>query len=145
MHGLNYFIPCHVKDRVIAYIGLGRTENGDYLTSEDIDLLGEALVAGESPCQRGVAHDGKVPRGRNGFVVAGPLVRIGEDVPGHVELGSGGPVGGALLLGDLVRRVGGQFGGLGIVAHGVGLAGDEEQVAGLGGGGGTTEDTESTE
>jgi two-component system NtrC family sensor kinase len=39
VHELNYFIPCHVKDRVIAYIGLGRTENGDYLTSEDIDLL----------------------------------------------------------------------------------------------------------
>ena len=39
VHDLNYFIPCHVKDRVIAYIGLGRTENGDYLTSEDIDLL----------------------------------------------------------------------------------------------------------
>src|SRR5262249_5163481 len=39
VHELNYFIPCHVKDRVIAYIGLGRTENGDYLTSEDIELL----------------------------------------------------------------------------------------------------------
>ncbi len=39
INDLNYFIPCHVKDRVIAYIGLGRTENGDYLTSEDIELL----------------------------------------------------------------------------------------------------------
>src|SRR5262249_14455139 len=39
VHDLNYFIPCHVKDRVIAYIGLSRTENGDYLTSEDIELL----------------------------------------------------------------------------------------------------------
>src|SRR5262249_34347828 len=39
VHELNYFIPCHVKGRVIAYIGLGRTENGDYLTSEDIELL----------------------------------------------------------------------------------------------------------
>ena len=38
-NGLNYFIPCRAKDRVIAYLGLGRTENGDYLTSEDIDLL----------------------------------------------------------------------------------------------------------
>ena len=37
--GLNYFIPCRVKDRVIAYIGLGRTRNGDYLTSEDLELL----------------------------------------------------------------------------------------------------------
>jgi signal transduction histidine kinase len=38
-HDLNYFIPCRVKDRVIAYIGLGRTQNGDYLTSEDLQLL----------------------------------------------------------------------------------------------------------
>jgi len=38
-HDLNYFIPCRVKDRVIAYIGLGRTQNGDYLTSEDLELL----------------------------------------------------------------------------------------------------------
>ena len=37
--GLNYFIPCRAKDRVIAYLGMGRTENGDYLTSEDVDLL----------------------------------------------------------------------------------------------------------
>ncbi len=39
VHDLNYFIPCRVKDRVIAYIGLGRTQNGDYLTSEDLELL----------------------------------------------------------------------------------------------------------
>jgi two-component system, NtrC family, sensor kinase len=39
LYNLNYFIPCRVKDRVIAYIGLGRTENGDYLTSEDLELL----------------------------------------------------------------------------------------------------------
>ncbi len=38
-HGLNYFIPCRAKDRVIAYLGMGRTESGDYLTSEDLDLL----------------------------------------------------------------------------------------------------------
>ena len=38
-HDLNYFIPCRVKDRVIAYIGLGRTQNGDYLTSEDLELI----------------------------------------------------------------------------------------------------------
>lgn len=39
IHELNYFIPCHVKDRVIAYVGFGRTENGDFLTSEDIELV----------------------------------------------------------------------------------------------------------
>jgi PAS domain S-box-containing protein len=39
LHDLNYFIPCRVKDRVIAYIALGRTQIGDYLTSEDLELL----------------------------------------------------------------------------------------------------------
>jgi len=39
LFGLNYFIPCRVKDRVIAYVGLGRTQKGDYLTSEDLELL----------------------------------------------------------------------------------------------------------
>jgi len=39
LYDLNYFIPCRVKDRVIAYIALGRTQNGDYLTSEDLELL----------------------------------------------------------------------------------------------------------
>ncbi|PYS12431.1 MAG: histidine kinase, partial [Acidobacteria bacterium] len=39
VYDLNYFIPCRAKDRVIAYIGLGRTHNGDYLTSEDLELL----------------------------------------------------------------------------------------------------------
>jgi PAS domain S-box-containing protein len=39
LYDLNYFIPCRVKDRVIGYIGLGRTQNGDYLTSEDLELL----------------------------------------------------------------------------------------------------------
>lgn len=37
--GIHYFVPCRVKDRVIAFLGLGRTDNGDYLTSEDLELL----------------------------------------------------------------------------------------------------------
>jgi PAS domain S-box-containing protein len=39
LHDLNYFIPCRAKDRIIAYIALGRTQNGDYLTSEDLELV----------------------------------------------------------------------------------------------------------
>jgi PAS domain S-box-containing protein len=37
--GLHYFVPCRAKGRVIAWLGIGRTRRGDYLTSEDIDLL----------------------------------------------------------------------------------------------------------
>lgn len=37
--GLDYFIPCRVKERIIAWLGMGRTRGGAYLTSEDLDLL----------------------------------------------------------------------------------------------------------
>jgi PAS domain S-box-containing protein len=36
---LNYFLPCRVQRRSIAVLGLGRTVGGDFLTSEDIELL----------------------------------------------------------------------------------------------------------
>lgn len=37
--GLNYFIACRFRDRVVAVLGLGKTVDGDYLTSDDIELL----------------------------------------------------------------------------------------------------------
>jgi len=36
---LNYFIPCRVQQKTVAVLGLGRTTGGDFLTSEDIELL----------------------------------------------------------------------------------------------------------
>jgi PAS domain S-box-containing protein len=36
---LNYYLPCRVQDRTIAVIGLGRTTDGDFLSSEDMELL----------------------------------------------------------------------------------------------------------
>ncbi len=36
---LNYFLPCRVQQRSIAVLGLGRTTNGDFLSSEDVELL----------------------------------------------------------------------------------------------------------
>ncbi|MCS6806543.1 MAG: ATP-binding protein [Acidobacteriota bacterium] len=39
LNGLRYFVPCRAHDRLIAVIGLGRTKDGDLLTSEDLDLL----------------------------------------------------------------------------------------------------------
>ena len=36
---LNYYVPCRVKGRPIAYLGLGRTTAGDYLSSEDMSLV----------------------------------------------------------------------------------------------------------
>ncbi|HUZ04654.1 MAG TPA: ATP-binding protein [Acidobacteriaceae bacterium] len=35
----NYYLPCYVQRRTIAVIGLGRTTGGDFLSSEDIELL----------------------------------------------------------------------------------------------------------
>lgn len=39
MLDLNYFLPCRVQRRCIAVLGLGRTTRGDFLTSEDVELL----------------------------------------------------------------------------------------------------------
>jgi two-component system NtrC family sensor kinase len=36
---LNYYIPCRAQKHTIAVIGLGKTVEGDFLTSEDIELL----------------------------------------------------------------------------------------------------------
>ncbi len=36
---LNYYLPCRVQQRTIAVLGLGRTTNGDFLSSEDVELL----------------------------------------------------------------------------------------------------------
>jgi two-component system NtrC family sensor kinase len=36
---LPYFIPCRIHDRTVAVLGLGKTIDGDLLTSEDVELL----------------------------------------------------------------------------------------------------------
>jgi PAS domain S-box-containing protein len=36
---LNYYIPCTVQNRMIALLGLGKTMEGDFLSSEDVQLL----------------------------------------------------------------------------------------------------------
>ena len=36
---LNYFVPCTVRGRTIAYLGISRTVDGDYLSSVDLELL----------------------------------------------------------------------------------------------------------
>jgi PAS domain S-box-containing protein len=36
---LNYYIPCTVQNRTIAVLGLGKTISGEFLSSEDVELL----------------------------------------------------------------------------------------------------------
>ena len=36
---LTYYLPCLVRGRTIAYLGLSRTGEGDFLTSDDVELL----------------------------------------------------------------------------------------------------------
>jgi two-component system, NtrC family, sensor kinase len=36
---LNYYLPCRLQNKTIAIIGLGRTTHGDFLSSEDVELL----------------------------------------------------------------------------------------------------------
>ena len=42
--GLNYFIACRFRDRTVAMLGLGKTVDGDYLSSDDLELL--STIAG---------------------------------------------------------------------------------------------------
>jgi PAS domain S-box-containing protein len=41
---LNYYLPCRTQDRAIAVIGLGRTADGDFLSSQDVESL-ESLAS----------------------------------------------------------------------------------------------------
>ncbi len=41
---LHYYLPCRMQQRTIAVIGLGRTTSGDFLSSEDVELL-ESLAS----------------------------------------------------------------------------------------------------
>ena len=36
---LTYYVPCMVRGRTIAYIGASRTDKGDFLSSDDVELL----------------------------------------------------------------------------------------------------------
>jgi PAS domain S-box-containing protein len=36
---LNYYLPCSVRGRTIAYLGVSRTETGEFLSSDDVELL----------------------------------------------------------------------------------------------------------
>jgi two-component system NtrC family sensor kinase len=36
---LNYYIPCHAQQKTVAVLGLGKTMQGDFLSSEDMELL----------------------------------------------------------------------------------------------------------
>jgi PAS domain S-box-containing protein len=36
---LNYYIPCRAQQHPIAFLGLGKTMDGDFLSSEDVELL----------------------------------------------------------------------------------------------------------
>jgi two-component system NtrC family sensor kinase len=36
---LNYYLPCTVRGRTIAFLGVSRTESGEFLSSDDVELL----------------------------------------------------------------------------------------------------------
>lgn len=36
---LNYYIPCRIREHTVAVLGLGKTVDGDFLSSEDVELL----------------------------------------------------------------------------------------------------------
>jgi two-component system NtrC family sensor kinase len=36
---LNYFIPCQIREHTVAVLGVGKTVDGDFLSSDDVELL----------------------------------------------------------------------------------------------------------
>jgi PAS domain S-box-containing protein len=36
---LTYYVPCTVRGRIIAFLGVSRTEKGDFLSSDDLEML----------------------------------------------------------------------------------------------------------
>lgn len=36
---LNYFVPCRIREQTVAVLGLGKTVDGDFLSSDDIELV----------------------------------------------------------------------------------------------------------
>jgi two-component system, NtrC family, sensor kinase len=36
---LNYFIPCRIREHAVAVLGLGKTVDGDFLSSDDVELV----------------------------------------------------------------------------------------------------------
>ena len=36
---LNYYIPCRIREHTVAVLGLGKTVDGDFLSSDDVELL----------------------------------------------------------------------------------------------------------
>ncbi|MFN7920729.1 MAG: ATP-binding protein [Bryobacteraceae bacterium] len=36
---LTYYVPCQVRGKTIAYMGLGKTRDGEFLSSEDLELV----------------------------------------------------------------------------------------------------------
>src|SRR5271156_479584 len=36
---LNYFLPCRIREHTVAVLGLGKTVDGDYLSSDDVELV----------------------------------------------------------------------------------------------------------
>jgi PAS domain S-box-containing protein len=36
---LNYFVPCRIRERTVAVLGLGKTVDGDFLSSDDVELV----------------------------------------------------------------------------------------------------------
>jgi two-component system NtrC family sensor kinase len=36
---LNYYVPCRIREHTVAVLGLGKTVDGDYLSSDDVELV----------------------------------------------------------------------------------------------------------
>ena len=95
---LHYYVPCVVRGRMVAVIGLGRSADGALLSSEDIDILltvsGYVAVAIENSLlyqeQQERAAELKVLKEFNESIIESINVGVGVDPAGDTSQFSAG-------------------------------------------------------
>ena len=91
---LTYYVPCAVRGKTIAYLGVSRTDKGDFLPSEDVELLvtlsGYVGIAVEnsrlySSLQRKVEENERLREFNENIVESINVGILAADLEDHVE------------------------------------------------------------
>ena len=91
---LTYYFPCSVRGRTVAYLGVGRTQDGDFLSGEDLELLttiaGYVSIAIENALlyrslQRKVAEYERLKEFSENIVESINVGIVAADLDGRVE------------------------------------------------------------
>ncbi len=58
---LNYYVPCRIREHCVAVLGLGKTVDGDFLSSGDVELV--ETIAGSLQLSRAKSARNRAPEG----------------------------------------------------------------------------------